>query len=214
MSILSDFSLYYRNSHACVVSNTGFRQPFRIDSVDIRRSISSNLTSNEYDTLIHNTLMTQHDQVPLNLCFAGILTKEDGRREEAVINMDNPRLELSIPELGYHKVGSRWKWLSYRLVHFAKKGLCRDRILPAMPGGDVPYASIYNWSPTPENPTRDLVMPTPATEGGTTYVEYRGFRVALVRGNVITLQRPVAHLQEMITAAFQQGGYTCQLGNN
>lgn len=159
MCILSDMDLYYRSTFLGLLNDDGTVSPFRVERTHYQSRITNdrNFDSDDMSDYLHRN----HDEISSHLCFEGsIYHYGSGDVSEAVINMDDPRLIMEIPDLGYFKNNrGRWMWLCYRPCHSAKKGLISDRVnLLYTLNISQNIRGIFNIRPTTESPHPDFLL--------------------------------------------------------
>lgn len=111
MSLASDMSMYYRNTYIGYRTNGGRVLPFFIQEVNGRNS-DSDYSQESMDELV----------------FSGIVYYDD-REQNKNISFNSGRLVLDLPELGYIVLNGRPRWLTYRPVQQASKGLSGRRVV-------------------------------------------------------------------------------------
>lgn len=109
MSLASDFHMYYSGTYVGYRLDSGRVVPFYVHDV-----IGD---SDSYDAEAESSLV-----------FRGLVLKDEVAIDYNV-TLGEGRLVLELPELGYVKIGNNWKWLSYRPVHMACKGLTGRRVI-------------------------------------------------------------------------------------
>lgn len=109
MSLASDFHLYYSGSYVGYRLDCGRVIPFYVHEVS--GDVDGHQVGSENE-----------------LTFYGVILNDE-RHTDANEVLGSGRLVLELPELGYVQIGNNWKWLSYRPVHMANKGLSGRRVI-------------------------------------------------------------------------------------
>lgn len=138
MSLASDMSMYYRNTYVGYRTAAGRVLPFFVQEVN-GRSSDSDYSQENMDSLI----------------FTGIVYYDDRETNRNVV-LGEGRLVLELPELGYIISNGRPRWLTYRPVQQASKGLSGRRLVgSAMNNGVAKLIYKALWE-QPDNLARQF----------------------------------------------------------
>lgn len=175
MSLASDMSMYYRNTYIGYRTSAGRVLPFYVQEVHGGRDDYSEESMN-------------------SLVFVGIVYYDD-RETTRNIRMSDNALVLELPELGYIIVNNRPRWLTYRPVQQASKGLSSRRLVGSAMNAGVAKLIYRALHEQPDNLARQFCF-----HQGT--VLYKGMNIGSVEDNTIVIKHLNRNYVPYVTKAF------------
>lgn len=160
MSLASDMGMYYRSTYIGYRTSGGRVLPFYVHEVEGQ--------GNDYSQESMDSLV-----------FTGIVLYDD-REQHKSVELASGSLVLELPELGYIIVNNRPRWLSYKPVQQASKGLSSRRLVGSTLNGGVAKLIFKAVHEQPDNLARQFCF-----HNGK--ILYKGLNIGTIEGDVYTV---------------------------
>lgn len=178
MSLVDDFSLYYRGSYIGFRGNDGRVRPFYVEGVNRTQRFDGHGEENLQYLKFIGTVMDQDDsqEWPDEITY-----------NEAV---------LQLPDLGYVKSGQRMLWLSYRSLRQAAKGLTARRLNGASLTHSLAKQIYRAMHDQPDSTARQFHFFSNGDVG------YKGRKIGSCSENLVTISSEAQYLIPYINKCF------------